>query len=162
MHTHHAHPHDTHTRPAPPAHACQRTQPNKTQAHAQDSDAREAARLASEGLRQQRMTEMSTTGSMVTLSSLATMDEDVDTLQVGGARQPPAGAARGWRGAALRAAQALRVRACRCRQVALCGLTTGGRVVAHAPLTLVCRRPRCPSPHSLTLSVRLTLVSHSA
>lgn len=27
---------------------------------------------------------MSTTGSMVTLSSLATMDEDVDTLQVRG------------------------------------------------------------------------------
>lgn len=52
------------------------------QAHATDSEARYAAAEASEGLRAARIAEMSTTGSMVTLSSLATMDEDVDTLQV--------------------------------------------------------------------------------
>lgn len=52
------------------------------QAHATDSLARSAAEKASEGLRAARIAEMSTTGSMVTLSSLATMDEDVDTLQV--------------------------------------------------------------------------------
>jgi hypothetical protein len=52
------------------------------QAHATDSEARSAAAEASEGLRAARIAEMSTTGSMVTLSSLATMDEDVDTLQV--------------------------------------------------------------------------------
>lgn len=55
------------------------------QAHATDSEARSAAAEASEGLRAARIAEMSTTGSMVTLSSLATMDEDVDTLQVHGA-----------------------------------------------------------------------------
>ena len=54
------------------------------QAHATDSEARSAAAEASEGLRAARIAEMSTTGSMVTLSSLATMDEDVDTLQVCG------------------------------------------------------------------------------
>lgn len=52
------------------------------QAHATDSEARNAAEEASEGLRAARIAEMSTTGSMVTLSSLATMDEDADTLQV--------------------------------------------------------------------------------
>jgi translation initiation factor IF-2 len=39
------------------------------------------AQEAQEGLRAQRIAEMSTTGSMVTLSSLATIDEDTDTLQ---------------------------------------------------------------------------------
>jgi hypothetical protein len=52
------------------------------QAYATDSEARNAAEEASEGLRSARIAEMSTTGSMVTLSSLATMDEDYDTLQV--------------------------------------------------------------------------------
>jgi hypothetical protein len=55
---------------------------NCLQAHASDSEARSAAETASEGLRAARIAEMSTTGSMVTLSSLATMDEDMDTLQV--------------------------------------------------------------------------------
>jgi hypothetical protein len=53
------------------------------QAHSNESDARKAADAASEGLRAARIAEMSTTGSMVTLSSLATFDEDTDTLQVG-------------------------------------------------------------------------------
>eukprot|EP00879_Flechtneria_rotunda_P023819 GHRR01025222.1.p1 GENE.GHRR01025222.1~~GHRR01025222.1.p1 ORF type:complete len:520 (+),score=181.23 GHRR01025222.1:409-1968(+) len=51
------------------------------QVHPSESDARAAASEASEELRAARIAEMSTTGSMVTLSSLATMDEDVDTLQ---------------------------------------------------------------------------------
>ncbi|WIA43897.1 hypothetical protein OEZ86_010304 [Tetradesmus obliquus] len=51
------------------------------QAHTNDSDARKAADAAGEGLRAARIAEMSTTGSMVTLSSLATFDEDTDTLQ---------------------------------------------------------------------------------
>uniref|UniRef100_A0A383VHM0 Translation initiation factor IF-2, chloroplastic n=2 Tax=Tetradesmus obliquus TaxID=3088 RepID=A0A383VHM0_TETOB len=51
------------------------------QAHTNDGDARKAADAAGEGLRAARIAEMSTTGSMVTLSSLATFDEDTDTLQ---------------------------------------------------------------------------------
>jgi translation initiation factor IF-2 len=52
------------------------------QAFSNESDARKAADAAQEGLRAARIAEMSTTGSMVTLSSLATFDEDTDTLQV--------------------------------------------------------------------------------
>jgi hypothetical protein len=52
------------------------------QAFSNESDARKAADSAQEGLRAARIAEMSTTGSMVTLSSLATFDEDTDTLQV--------------------------------------------------------------------------------
>ncbi|KAF6256183.1 hypothetical protein COO60DRAFT_1296299 [Scenedesmus sp. NREL 46B-D3] len=51
------------------------------QAHSSEGDARKAAESASQGLRAARIAEMSSTGSMVTLSSLATFDEDTDTLQ---------------------------------------------------------------------------------
>jgi translation initiation factor IF-2 len=46
-----------------------------------EAEARAAADTNLEGLRAARMAEMTASGSMVTLSSLATFDEDSDTLQ---------------------------------------------------------------------------------
>ena len=52
------------------------------QVHLEEADARAAAAEACEGLRAARIAEMSVSGSMVTLSSLATLDEETDALQV--------------------------------------------------------------------------------
>jgi translation initiation factor IF-2 len=46
-----------------------------------EADARENAKESAAGVRLQRMAEMTGGGSMVTLSSLATMDEDVESMQ---------------------------------------------------------------------------------
>lgn len=46
-----------------------------------DSEAREAAMKSAQAMRNQRMADLTGGGSMVTLSTLATMDEDVDVMQ---------------------------------------------------------------------------------
>ncbi len=47
-----------------------------------EGDARKAAERFAEGLRAQRMADMTGGGSMITLPSLATYDEDAEALQV--------------------------------------------------------------------------------
>jgi hypothetical protein len=51
------------------------------QVYRTEADAKAAAKESAAGARLQRMAEMTGGGSMVTLSSLATMDEDMETIQ---------------------------------------------------------------------------------
>lgn len=51
------------------------------QVYRTESDAKAAAKESAAGARLQRMADMTGGGSMVTLSSLATMDEDMETIQ---------------------------------------------------------------------------------